>query len=133
MCFAQCWKGQYAQSSLVSCSHSSMSPMLTKGSRYPVQKSTSYRWCTLLALQDMDHKVLSSCFPPVVNVRTKQNINVSIKVCHRKKCRRDSAHFIPTLAVHLLSQNVKWEVLPIYLKISLVSVAIGRLPGKSSK
>lgn len=42
-------------------------------------------------------------------------------------------HFIPTLAVHLLSQNVKWEVLPIYLKNSLVSVAIGRLPGKSSK
>lgn len=39
-------------------------------------------------------------------------------------------HFIPTLAVHLLSQNVKWKISPIYLKISLVSVATGRLPGE---
>lgn len=41
--------------------------------------------------------------------------------------------FIPTLAVYLLSKNVKWKILPVYLKISLVPVAAGRFPGKRSK
>lgn len=41
--------------------------------------------------------------------------------------------FFPILAVHLLSQNVKWKISPIYLKKRLITVATGRLPEKSSK
>lgn len=64
-------KRQYAQSSSVSCSLYVTHPDLTKGSRCLVQKSTSCKSSTPLALQDRGHKELSSCFLPVVNLRTK--------------------------------------------------------------
>lgn len=58
---------------------------------------------------------------------------LALKCVTGKKCRRDWMRFIPTLAVDLLAQNMKWKFLPIYLKISVVSVASGTFPGKISK
>lgn len=113
------------------CSYSSMSPVLISPGEVNVHFKNPHPTNHLLSWHCKIQ--VTKYFPPVVNLRPKYSSNDSIKVCHRKKCRSDWVHFIPTLAVYLLSWNVKWKVTPIYLKISLVSVATGRFPSEFKK